>query len=219
MPTKLLVASIQQPITRKQAKAQLRVTDEETVEDQFIDDLIVGATRIVEILSRRQFTTATYIKALNGFFDDRSTKHPSDIHFNHHNHHNGIGHEIIVLEHPPLQSVESIIYVDTDGITQSLDLADIQVDTFLEPGRIAPAFDKTWPGTRNQFNSVQITYKAGYGDDESKIPAEVQRAIKVLISHYFDNRDLVLTTNDVEQIEFPIGLMTIINQFALPEFR
>ena len=64
-----------------------------------------------------------------------------------------------------------------------------------------------------------VTYKAGYGDDESAMPDEVKRAVKLMVSHYFENRDLVLTANDVEQIEFPIGIMTVINQFALPEFQ
>ena len=219
--TKLLVKPIQPVITRTQAKGQLRIKEDEVSEDQFIDDLIPQATRIVELLARRQFITATYVKSLQEFHDNRNVKHPSDSHDIHRHDHNSIGdeHDVIILEHPPLQSVEEIKYIDTDGNEQILDLDDIQIDTFNEPGRIKPAFGKSWPSTRKQFNTVLITYKAGYGDDESKMPDEVKRAVKLVVSHYFENRDLVLTMNDVEQIEFPIGIMTIINQFGLSEFQ
>ncbi len=220
MNTKLSIKPIQQPITRNQAKGQLRIKKDETFEDDYLDGLIPQATRIVELLARRQFVTATFIKSLQSFDDNRNVKHPGDHHETHHHHdHEGDEHDVIILEHPPLQSVEEIKYIDTDGNEQLLDLADIQIDTFKEPGRIKPAFGKSWPSARKQFNSVLITYKAGYGDDESSMPDEVKRAVKLVVSHYFENRDLVLTANDVEQIEFPMGIMTVINQFALPEFQ
>ena len=220
MNTKLSVKPIQPAITRTQAKGQLRIKEDETFEDDFLDGLIPQATRIVELLARRQFITATYIKSLQSFHDTRNVKHPGDHHDTHNHHdHEGDEHDVIILEHPPLQSVEEIKYIDTDGNEQILDLADIQLDTFKEPGRIKPAFGKSWPTARKQFNSVLIKYKAGYGDDESTLPPEVKRAVKLVVSHYFENRDLVLTANDVEQIEFPIGIMTVINQFALPEFQ
>jgi len=219
MNTKWSSKPTQGVITRLLAKGQLRIKEDETFEDDYLDDLIPQATRIVELLARRQFITATYIKSLEEFHDNRNEKHPSDHDTHHHHDHEGDEHDVIVLEHPPLQSVEEIKYIDTDGNEQILDLADIQIDTFNEPGRIKPAFGKSWPTARKQFNSVLITYKAGFGDDESQMPDEVKRAVKLVVSHYFENRDLVLTANDVEQIEFPIGIMTIINQFALPEFQ
>lgn len=218
MSTKLFLKPTQPVITRTEAKGQLRIKEDEISEDSFIDDLIRQATRIVELMARRQFITATYVKSLESFEDDRNVKHPSDNH-DHHDHNNGDNHDVIILEHPPLQTLEEIKYIDPDGNEQILDLNDVQIDTFKEPGRIKPTFGKSWPSTRSQFNSVLIKYKAGYGDDGSKVPDEVKRAVKLMVSHYFENRDLVLTTNDVEQIEFPIGLMTIINQFGLSEFQ
>ena len=218
MPTQISVKPKQPAITRNQAKAQLRITKDEITEDAFIDDLIPQATRIIEQMARRQFVTATYIKTLEGFEDDIDVKHPSDLHHRHHDHDQH--HDTIILPHPPLKSVESITYIDNDGNEQNVDLNDVQVDTVSEPGKIAPAFGKSWPSARRQFNSVVITFKAGYGDDESFIPDEVKRAIKLLISHYFENRDLTLTASgNAEQIEFPPGLSTVIDQFALPAFE
>lgn len=217
MSTKLSIKPTQHAITRSQAKAQLRIKSDEVSEDKIIDIIILVATRVIEKMARRQFVTATYIKSLDEFQDDRNIKHPEDN--LHHHHHNGDHNNIIILEHPPLQELVSIDYIDVDGNQQSVDLNDVQVDTFKEPGRIAPAFGKSWPAARKQFSSVLITYKAGFGDDASFIPDDIRGALLILISHYFDNRDLVLTTNDVEQIEFPTGLSTIIDQFALPEFE
>ena len=219
MPFKIIVIPTRQPLSRNQAKAQLRITEDETAEDEFIDDLIVDASEIVQELSRKQFITATFIKTLERFEDDRLVKHHSDEH--HHNRHsNHHDHLIIHLPKPPLQSIESIVYVDADGNNQNLDLNDIQVDIISEPGRIKPANGKSWPSVKEGFNAVTITFKAGFGDDESSVPAKVKRAIKLLVSHYFENRDLVLTSGtDAEQIEFPKGLQTVIDQFSLPEFK
>ena len=62
----------------------------------------------------------------------------------------------LVLPMSPIQSVTTISYVDTDGVSQTF--TDFQVD---ESGRLAPAFGFSWPSTRSQFDAVTITYIAG----------------------------------------------------------
>jgi len=73
----------------------------------------------------------------------------------------------------PLQSVSSISYVDSNGVTQTLAATDYQVDPKSEPGRITPAYGQVWPSARGQMNAVTMRFVAGYG-----AAADVPRGIK-----------------------------------------
>ena len=66
------------------------------------------------------------------------------------------------LPKSPLQSVSSIKYIDEGGVQRTLDSGEYDVDTESEPGRIALAYGKSWPGIRGDINSVEVIYKAGY---------------------------------------------------------
>ena len=64
---------------------------------------------------------------------------------------------------PPLQSVTSITYIDTDGNSQTLAATEYRVDNSTEPGRITPAFSKVWPVTRAVTNAVTVRIVVGFG--------------------------------------------------------
>lgn len=64
---------------------------------------------------------------------------------------------------PPLKSVTSITYIDTDGVKRVLDTTQYQVDSAGIPARITPAYGVVWPYTRQQLNAVVIRFVAGYG--------------------------------------------------------
>ena len=65
---------------------------------------------------------------------------------------------------PPITSVESIAYVDSDGNSQTLDSGAYYVDTHSEPGWVLPAAGTDWPDTYDSANAVTVNYTAGYGD-------------------------------------------------------
>ena len=46
-----------------------------------------------------------------------------------------------------------------------------------------------WPVTRAQQGAVNITYTAGYGDPASATPIAIKQAIKILVSHFYENRE------------------------------
>lgn len=88
---------------------------------------------------------------------------------------------------PPLTSVTSITYTDTDGNVQVLAADQYQVDSASIPARIIPAYGVVWPYTRQQLNAVIIRFVAGYGD-ASAVPACIKDWMLFQINTMWETR-------------------------------
>lgn len=106
---------------------------------------------------------------------------------------------------PPLLSVDALRYVDGDGTSQTLDPAAYQV-VASEPAAIFPAYATSWPATRDHPDSVTIDFTAGYPGDSASppdwtvnVPAGVKAAIKLLVGHWFENREAVAVGSQPSQ--------------------
>lgn len=97
----------------------------------------------------------------------------------------------IRLPKPTLQSVTSITYVDTDGVTQTLDASDYLVDTASEPGRVTPVFGGVWPVTRWQTNAVKIRFVCGYGA-AAAVPQGIKNWMLMRIGALYENRESLM---------------------------
>lgn len=129
------------PVSLVAAKTQLRVDIAD--EDAFIDSLVTTATRWVEDITGRSLMTQTWELYLDDW--------PS--------------HDYIRLPRPPLQSVTSVIYYDTDGDSSTFPTDYYDVDTDSEPGRVVLKYNESWPSeTLQPKNPIKITYLAGYED-------------------------------------------------------
>ena len=156
--------AIQSPVTLDEAKDHLRVTH--TDDDQYINALCLAATSWAE-----KFQNRTYVKRARTMVLDNFPL-------------------VIRPKYPPLISVTSIVYVDTEGTEQTLASTEYRVDTITEPGRITVAHEVTWPDTRAVTNAVTITYVAGYGT-EAKVPDEVKASIRLMVAHLYEHREAV----------------------------
>lgn len=141
-----------EPIHLAEAESYLR--QEETNDDALIQELIGDAREYAEDVLAEQLVVATWKLTLESFAD-RHWAYRSQKSY-------GTYCPEIWLPKPPLVSVSSVKYVDTAGVQQTLATTDYQVDAVSIPGRIVPAYGKSWPTTRNQPNAVEITYLAGY---------------------------------------------------------
>lgn len=155
-----------EPVTLTELQTHLRVTVNE--ESELITSLGKAARETVERLTGRSLITQTLRLTLDEFPDWE-----------------------IRLPRPPLVSVTSITYVDAAGTTQTLSASLYRVDTYSEPGRIEPAYGEVWPSAREVAGAVNVLYVAGYGA-AAAVPYNLKLAIKLLVGHWFANREQVV---------------------------
>lgn len=179
MALKLVTAPATEPLTLTEAKTHLRVDGSD--DDTYITSLITVARKYCEGFQNRAYITQTYDLTLDAFPINN-----------------------ITLKPPPIQSVTSIKYYDTAGTEYTFDASNYIVDTDSEPGRISLGYLKTWPIiTLQPINGVKIRFTAGYGDAASSVPETVKQAMLLLIGHWYENREPVITGMSVSsEIEF-----------------
>jgi len=166
------------PVTVAELKAHARITSG-SVEDTYLTTLITAATDVVQRLTRRQLINATYAFGLRQW--------PS-------------GNGPIELPRPPLSSVSSVTYVDSDGTRQTMDAGDYAADDARQPGRVEPVYGEVWPSARDEANSILITYVAGYGAAGSSVPAALRQAILLMATHLYEFRDPVVIGGSVAEV-------------------
>ena len=169
-----VTAPIENAVTLDEAKAHLRIDHD--YEDAYIANLCRVGTLVAEAYQDRQFVTATYDLTIDGF--------PRQ-----HNWRIDRGGAPIYLPKSPLSSVTSVKYLDENGTQQTLATTEYTVDAKTEPGRIVPAYQKTWPvNTRWHVATVTVRFVCGYGT-AAQVPETTKTAIKTIISFLYENRE------------------------------
>lgn len=170
----LVTAPTKQVVTLSDVQAHLRI-DDDSAEDVLLMSYIAATTKYIENYLSRALITQTW----DYFLDEFSNE--------------------IELPAPPLQSVTSVSYIDTDGNTQVLSGSVYDVDTSVEPGVVRLAYGQSWPAIRSTPNAVIIRFIAGYGDTETSIEAPIKQAALLLIGHFYENREstAILTIKEV----------------------
>jgi len=157
-----------EPITLAEAKSHLRVDFAD--DDTLIGALITAAREYCEDVLGRALMTRT----LEGALDDEPDG------------------DSITLPRPPLSSVRSIKFYDTDDVATTVDPADYLVDTTSEPGRVVLNDGAEWPQVDlRPANAVVIEFDAGFGDEPEDVPAKFRQAMLLMIGHWYTHREEV----------------------------
>jgi uncharacterized phiE125 gp8 family phage protein len=94
--------------------------------------------------------------------------------------------DVFSLHRTPLVSVESISYYAPDAATLTvLSASNYRAITTTEPGLIQIHGDL--PDLDDRPDAIQIEFTAGYSDP-SLAPAVLRHAIKMVVSHLYENR-------------------------------
>jgi len=151
-----------EPVTVEETKRAVRVIA--SAEDAEIEQLIKDVRPVAEKELRRSLMTQTWTKTLDQFPD------------------------AIELPYPPIIDVTSLKYFDANGVQQTMDPSLYTVDSQSEPGWIVPAYGTSWPDTLAAINAVEVVYRAGYAS-AAAVPPQVKRWIKLMVGHYYENRE------------------------------
>lgn len=162
---RLSVAPAIEPVTAANVKLYARVAH--SVEDTLIDSWIKAAREEAENYQHRAYIEQAYIMTYDAF--------PGDV---------------IEFPRPPLISVDSVKYYDTDDTENDFGSSNYIVDTNSEIGRLALNDGVSWPTVSlRPINALIIGFTAGYGDEAADVPDSVKHAIYLYCTHVYENRE------------------------------
>lgn len=100
----------------------------------------------------------------------------------------------IFLPFGPVIELLSLRYLDTDGSEVDQDLSALHFAQYDEPAWIGLGNNGSWPLLSPRPGAVKIQYRAGYASagspaDAITVPRLVKQAIRMLISHWNENRE------------------------------
>lgn len=159
-----LAAPSVEPVDLNYAKIFLRVDG--THEDSLITDLISTARLQVENILGRTLISRTMLY---------SGPVPN-------------GH-CLVLPRPPLLAVTRLSVVDGDDHSIDIPTTDYKISTRRDPGEIALTISHNWVDYLVGCTTIEIEFRAGYGDSPSDIPLPIKQAILLLLAQHYEYRD------------------------------
>jgi len=121
------------------------------------------------------------------------------------------GIDPIEIPDPPLRSIDSIVYIDIDGVEQTLtEDTDFRVilstDDPVQPSVIAPLYNEQWPTARTDYDSVKITYTCGYGLIDTvdiPVPEALIQWMLINIANLYEHRESIQVDSRLMMIEIP----------------
>lgn len=163
MAVSLLIPPVVEPVSLQEAKDHLRLDTD--AHDAMVQVQIQAAREHVEMFTRRQLVTATWLLTLPAF------------------------PPVVTFPYPPLHRVVTVQYLDPAGQLVLLPATSYTVRTDLEPGQVFPAPGGSWPATQGSAQAVQITFEAGYGATGAAVPARARQAILLLVGDFYEHAE------------------------------
>lgn len=170
-----------QPVSLDQAKAQVRVLHDD--DDSYIEGLVKAATAAVEEMTGRALITQTWSLSLR--FPQKR----------------------IYLPKTPVQSINAITYYDRDEVEQNATVGHFHLFSDIYRAWVEPKDKRDWPDVFGRPDALTITFVAGYGAAED-VPFELRQAILMLVAHWYENREAVVTGAGPAEMPMAVEAMT-----------
>jgi uncharacterized phiE125 gp8 family phage protein len=171
-------------VTLADAKLHLRVDHPE--EDALITSLVTAATEYLERVYDRALIDQSISVSLDGFPANDGP---------------------IKLYRGPIKTGTVVVtYTDTLGAPTAY--TTFQVDLSADLPRIAPDASTCYPCTQSgALNPLTIAYDAGLGVDSTAVPERYQQAIKLLVGHWYTNRESVVIGTISAEVEQTLDML------------
>lgn len=199
------------PVILAQAKAHLRVDGSD--EDDLIQALIDAATQLFDGTGKARdgvlgcaMMTQTWLMETQQWvlpFRRQAPRLPSDYR--------------IWIEHGPVQQVTGI-QVYANGTLVDWPQNQWRVGHEDTRSFVTTAPGGTWPTYDFREDAFQVTFKAGYGDNATDVPAPLRAAMLLMIGHLFINREAVVTGLRAAAIEVPQTVEMLIAPYKVRTF-
>ena len=159
-----------EPLTVAEAKGHLRV--EHSDDDTIISNVITSAREYVETYLDSTLMLTQYKMTLDLF--------PAHIE----------------LPKSPLSTVSgydsiTLTYTTDTEATVTLSTSEYRVDSHAVPAVLRPLYGDSWPSHLADYNSIEVTFWAGYGSTSAAVPQRIRNAMLMLITHLYENRSSV----------------------------
>lgn len=171
MITKIITAPPEEPVTLSEIKDHLRIDHSD--HDTMLENLIQASREWVEQITGRAIVEQTRAVLYQYW--------PAE--------------GVFQLPYPPIQSVDSLKYTDTDGTENTFSSDNYSVVTGREPGQLVLGYNKTWPTAiiHHDEYPIEIQYVCGYAattdsppDYQANVPESIKNAIKLDVERRYD---------------------------------
>lgn len=113
----------------------------------------------------------------------------------------------------PLAPVSSVVvkYQDEDDAEMTLDAENyVLLEDALSP-YIRWTSGATLPNTYDRHEPISVEFVAGYGATADDVPDAIKQAAKMLIAHWFENREASISGTIISEV--PLGPRTLLMPF------
>ncbi len=115
------------------------------------------------------------------------------------------------LQVPIASSIATVTYFDRVNTTQTLASSVYQMLSDELGSFVTLKADQAWPTTYSRVDAVTVQWVAGYGAGSAAVPGAIITAIKLLVSHWYENRGPV--TMDTKSQEMPLSVKALLAPF------
>ncbi len=183
MTLTLITAPAAEPVTLAEAKLQRKV--EHTVDDGwFTNTAIPAARRIAEHQLGKVLIEQTWELTTDAF--------PAGW---------------IDLQKTPVSAIDSVIYLDSEQVEQTL--SDALYELSPDQRWLRPVVGESWPSAYLTADSVRVRFKAGYGAAGTDVPAEIRQWMLMHIATAHKNREFFASGVSIAELpnRFVDGLL------------
>lgn len=174
-----------EPITLYELKRHLRLEHDE--DNLYLAAAMTAAREFAESYTNRTFCNTQWTMRLDTF------------------------PHAIELPRPPVSrtvTATTITYTTETQSAVTLPSNKYRIDRISTPGVIRTLYGETWPPHLADYNSIAVTWWAGYSEDGSKVPMRARNAMLMLAAHWFERR---LPVDTLSAVEVPFGVKSLLD--------
>ena len=196
----LTAAPAVEPVSLADARAHLRVDG--TAEDAFISSLIITSRLHIEAALGLALINQSWTWTIDAWPGvagvefpvwslsplDRISRRDFDVG--------------VALPMRPVRTIDQIRIKAADGTPTVLAPQRYVLDGTSHPARLLPTL-QALPNPGQPVQGIQIDFTAGFSAAASDVPAPIRLALQMLVAHWFENREPVLSGERAAAIRIP----------------